>query len=133
MIARGECVGGCMTKIALKKSNRFFQFFGATFITHQGSCNDCDGGGGWKEFVGGWVTKIATEKIELTFSIFFGCDFRHPISSINSFKNLKSQNCWTKIQYREFESPAIAMGDLNHRTLEVAILCLHPTFLRICL
>ncbi len=30
---------------------------------------------GWWECVGGWVTKIATEKIELTFSIFFAAIF----------------------------------------------------------
>ncbi len=35
------------------------------------------------------MMKIATEIIKPTFSIFFGRDFRHPFSPINSFKNLK--------------------------------------------
>ncbi len=47
-------------------------FFGSIFITHRGSCDDCDWGwGGGKERVGGCVMKIATKKIKPTFSIFW--------------------------------------------------------------
>ncbi len=47
MVGGGECVGGWMMKIVPKKSTDVFDFFGAIFGTHQGSCDDCDGGLLW--------------------------------------------------------------------------------------
>ncbi len=52
-------------KIPPKNQTDIFDFFGVIFITHHGSCDDCEG-----VFVGGWVTKIATEKFKPTFQFF---------------------------------------------------------------
>ncbi len=95
-----ECVGGCVTKIALKKSTDGFDFFRHDFCYPLRVLRWLR----WRgvgECVGGWVTKIATKKIELTFLIFFS----HPVppppsqlqgpricdiaSSFNIFENLK--------------------------------------------
>ncbi len=59
------------------KPTTFLIFFGAIFVTHRESCDDYNGevrwGGG--ECVGGWVKKIATEKIVPTFLIFLAMIF----------------------------------------------------------
>ncbi len=68
-----ECVGGLVTKIALKKSIDSFDFFGTLLVPNRGSCDDCNWGRG--ECVGGWEMKITTKKIEPTFSIFSAAIF----------------------------------------------------------
>ncbi len=69
--------------------------------------------------MGGWVTKITTEKFEWTFSIFsdvinfFGHGFHHPISPINSFENLKFSKLFDKGVISQIRDPAIAMGKFS--------------------
>ncbi len=94
-------------KLRLKKSNDAFDFLGTIFITHQGSCDDYDGAG---ECVDGCLTKIATEKIEPTISIFLAVIFVTQFPPSTVLRILNSQNCLTKTQYREFVGPAIVMG-----------------------
>ncbi len=84
MITKG---GGGM-KIAAKKSNCRFQFFWRNFRHPSRVLRWLQFEGGNEKSVRGWITKIVTEKIEPTFSIFSSV-ICHPISLINSFQNLK--------------------------------------------
>ncbi len=85
-----DCDLGERWKLWPQKSNRrFWFFFGLIFVTHQGFCDYFDGGGG-----GGVCRWLGDENLDrknwTNVFNFFGRDFRHPISHINSFENLFS-------------------------------------------
>ncbi len=66
-------MGGWEMKIATEKNETdVFDFFGAIFVTHRASCDDCDGAG---EYVGGH----RAEKINRCFRFF------EPRFSLSSF------------------------------------------------
>ncbi len=67
--------GGGSENCSQKYQIDIFDFFGVIFITHRRSFDDCDWGG---QCVGGWVAKIATEKMKLTSQI-FSAQFSSPI------------------------------------------------------
>ncbi len=105
MIAMG--VWGGDKNRGQKNQINVFDFFGTIFVTHRGFYTDCDGGGG----VCGWLGDENRDRKNRTVILdFFNHDFCHPISSINTFENLKFSKMFGEDTICEFEDPAIVMG-----------------------
>ncbi len=81
MIMMGRKVGD--ENRGWKNQTDVFDFFGAIFIAHRGSCDDYDGGG----VVGWWKSRPKKNRNDVF--DFFNRDFCYPISHIDSFENLK--------------------------------------------
>ncbi len=76
---------------------------------------------GRMEYVGGWLMKIVTKKIEPMFLIFSAVIFVTHFS-INGIENLKFSKLFDKEAIRKFEGPTFAMGKFSKMLDEDTIL-----------